>query len=435
MAQRLKVRLGDGTVLTVDPDELQAWREDGRATVQAAGTQQWRPLREVLAEQESAERLARALVPPEAQRPAAPRPSAPPIVQALAEEPTDSAPPPWRRAQAPADEAPVLRLKPIDDEPPPPDTVPRAGKFEDDGEPASRHARLDGPLLRALSTFGNFLSRCLDRLTPQVQGRPSKPPSEPATRRPPPPARAASSGRRAGPPPTARAPLAPPVPATELPALRFAESKETPEPEDVYECEEAPRLLPALWRWAVRAAVVGGLVAGGVFAALYWETWFPRAGEVGQKIFAEIDRQARSGQRSAELQRALGEAAERVPHLSPETISLVLTSSEGVVPDPPTVFQLANEAADRGLGALAPTEAAELQALRRELLANLRPPQRARLAEYERARATRGVFPFENPPALELVASGARAMPAPRRERLQTLLGKAVAAGLAAPAP
>jgi hypothetical protein len=183
----------------------------------------------------------------------------------------------------------------------------------------------------------------------------------------------------------------------------------------------------------VRVALVGGLVAGGVAAALYWETWFPRAAEVGETVFTEIDRRARSRERSEELQQALGEATGRLPHLAPETIGLVLSSSEGPLPDPPTVFQLANEAADRGLPVLAAAEAAELAALRGELLGHLRPPERSRLQDYERARATRAVFPFENEPALELVARGARAMPPPRLERLQALLGKSVAAGLRAP--
>ena len=59
MAQSYKVRLGDGTVVTVDPDGLRAWLEDDGATVQVPGTQEWRPLREVVAEVvEACERLA-----------------------------------------------------------------------------------------------------------------------------------------------------------------------------------------------------------------------------------------------------------------------------------------------------------------------------------------------------------------------------------------
>src|SRR5512143_307880 len=114
MLQRYRLRLGDGTILQVDKEGLQAWVEDDRrAMVQIASTQQWRPLREFLAEEESAARLARALVPPEPRRAPAPPPPEPepplpaleptigaPPVQALAEEP--SAPtPPW---QAPPEE-------------------------------------------------------------------------------------------------------------------------------------------------------------------------------------------------------------------------------------------------------------------------------------------------------------------------------------------
>ena len=198
----------------------------------------------------------------------------------------------------------------------------------------------------------------------------------------------------------------------------------------MYEGEEGPGLLPALWLWTWRVVLAGALVGGGVLAALEWRAWFPRAAELGQTVFTGIDQQVRSGERAQERQEALREAAERLPYLAPETIGLVLSARAESVLAPPEVFLVAREAAERGLHALTPAEAAELTALQKELLDHLRPPERARLAEYDRARARRVVFPFENPHALELVARGARDMPAPSRERLQTLLGKAVAAGL-----
>jgi len=204
---------------------------------------------------------------------------------------------------------------------------------------------------------------------------------------------------------------------------------------DVYDGEEeAWSVLPLVWTWTKRVVLVGGVVTVGVLAALNWETWFPRAAELGQTVFTEIDRQAHSAQRAREREQAFTNAAERCPHLSPAAIRLVLsTSSEGVL-EPPEVFQIATEAADRGIGTLPAAEAAELRGLQRELVAHLRPPQRARLADYDRARANRVVFPFENPHALDLVALGARAMPAASLARLQELLGQAVAAGLG-PAP
>jgi hypothetical protein len=496
MLQRHNLRLGDGTVLKVDQDGLHAWEADAKAAVQVAGTQEWRPLREFLAEQQSAARLARALVPPEPRRAPAPPPpevppptppvelsiGAPPMVQALAEEPT--APripaPPWRDPSPAADEAPIIRLKPLDDEPPAPYGVPRTQADDDEEQDQERrYDRLDGPLLQVISTFGSLLSRCLDPLTPLVRGLPSTSAQTPAPRRiaavsqwanpTTPPAVAAPPGlssrvsawvagltgwvgRLEGrvrpepfvrpnepapkrpPAPAPHAPLAAPLPPSDLPVLRFADDHEPEEAEDVYAVERAEGPLPVLWLWTKRIVLIGGLVAGGAIAALNWERWFPRAAELGQTVFTEIDRQARSGQRAEEQQQALREATERLPHLAPETIRLVLSATDRGILEPPEVFQLATEAADRGLHALTAADAAELRALQRELLGNLRPPERARVAEYDRARARRVVFPFENPHALELVARGARAMPPRSRERLQTLLGQAVAAGLGIPA-
>ncbi len=438
MVQRYNVRLGDGTVLKVDQDGLHAWLEDREAAVQIAGAQEWRPLREFLAEQESAARLAQALVPPEPRRASAPSP--PEVLPPGSGNDPSTNPwapaPPWREppgAAAEADDLPVLRLKPLDDEPPAGDVF-RGDRTSDEGdeeEEGERHDRLEGPLLRAISAFGNLLSRCLDPLAPLVRGGPSTTAGETAPGRAAPTAR---SGARkalptAAPPP--RAPVAAPVPIRELPVLRFADVPEPRVVEDVYQGEEDRRPLPAFWLWTKRVVLVGVLVVGGALAALRWETWLPRAAELGQEVFTGIDRWARSGQTTQEQQRALSEATGRLPHLAPETIRLVLSTSDTGVLDPPEVFQLATEAADRGLRALTPAEAAELRELQSELLGNLRPPERARLAEYDRARSRRVVFPFENPHALELVARGARAMSPPSRERLQALLGKAVAAGLA----
>ena len=65
MPQRYKLRLTDGTFLSVDVDGLRAWTHDGGALAQVLGSQQWRPLKQVLAEEENAERLLRALIPPQ----------------------------------------------------------------------------------------------------------------------------------------------------------------------------------------------------------------------------------------------------------------------------------------------------------------------------------------------------------------------------------
>lgn len=77
MPQRYKLRLSDGTFMSVDVDGLRAWTHDGAALAQALGSQQWRPLKQVLAEEENAERLLRALIPPKPKKDATPEPSAP----------------------------------------------------------------------------------------------------------------------------------------------------------------------------------------------------------------------------------------------------------------------------------------------------------------------------------------------------------------------
>jgi hypothetical protein len=82
---------------------------------------------------------------------------------------------------------------------------------------------------------------------------------------------------------------------------------------------------------------------------------------------------------------------------------------------------------------LTPAEAEELKALRADMLAGLRPSERARLREYDATRARRFVFPFENGDVSELFSHAVLSLPAESRERLQELLGKAVAAGLAVP--
>ena len=80
-----------------------------------------------------------------------------------------------------------------------------------------------------------------------------------------------------------------------------------------------------------------------------------------------------------------------------------------------------------------PAEAEELRALERELLGTLSRTEAERVREYDRTRARRAIFPFENPHVMDLVARGARALPPERLERLQALTHKAVAAGLDRP--
>jgi hypothetical protein len=219
--------------------------------------------------------------------------------------------------------------------------------------------------------------------------------------------------------------------------LPLAEPIAPREPVDVYE-EEGEGIgdfLRSAWAWAKLLMIVGLVGAVAAFATLNWRTWFPKAAEIGEATFTEVDRVARSAERAEELRKAVEEASPQLPHLAPRTIRLVMSSSTTALPEPSEVFRIAGEAADRGLGTLSVEEARELEALRGELSDGLGPLEQEQLEGYARTRARRIVFAEEHTHALALVARGARTLPPERRERLQEILAKAIAAGLGPPGP
>jgi hypothetical protein len=522
--QHYKLRLGDGQFLSVDAAGLRAWAHDPAALVQAVGSQRWRSLREVLAEEADAARLLQALGPHEPE-PAGPEeptflPSRP-ALQVLADDPASLARD-EAADEASSDDMPVIPLKPLDEAP-----AFRSAWEEEGGEAdlaeeedEPRTDRLEGPLLSVLQTLGGLLSRGLrplapltDRLAerwararerretraeeepepappvvqsapeagpevmplaedpgrpgwlegdaeeePRPQGerrpslrarlaawarglreRPSRPAEEeeepgPAEEEPEEEPAPAPPRAPVPPPPEARRPVAPPPPIAEMPSLRLAPSRERAVRQDVYEPRRPSTVLPSLLRWTRRIAVVGLLAAVVAYAVLEWDSWLPRAAEVGQETFTGIDRLVGARQRAEEQREALAAAGEQLPQLAPETILLVFGRSPTGVVEPAEVFQATREAADRGRSALAPAEREQLRDIERELAGALRPTERSRLREYDEARARRVVFSFENPPAMALVARGARALPPERLERLRALLHAAVVAGLDAPA-
>jgi hypothetical protein len=289
---------------------------------------------------------------------------------------------------------PIIRLKPFDDEAPP--------------STAAKHQEL----LNRVSAWVEGLSAWIDRLT---RPDPSSPPPVPL-------GELASAAD-----PAQREPLKPPAPISELPILRLAVIDDPKEAEDIYEGEGV--VHPA-WLWTKRIVLTAGLVAGGVMAALTWETWLPQAAQRGRILATKVDKYAQSRDQAERRRRALQEAGEQLPHLAPETIQVVLSLDPEIVLEPPQVFRVAYDAAERGLSALVPGEAQELKTLRSTLLGTLRPAERERVREYDRARAQRVTLPFEDRDVLELFARGAGALPSRSRERLQALSGKAIAAGL-----
>jgi hypothetical protein len=226
-------------------------------------------------------------------------------------------------------------------------------------------------------------------------------------------------------------PLQRPLKISELPVLRLAKIEEPEIEGDLYDGEyEDDTIDDAVWIWAKRLVWTTALSATVAIAALTWDHWSPKAVQLGWLLFTEIDTRERSERQG----RALAAAAERLPHLAPDTIRLILSQSPDGVLEPSQVFRLAYSAAERGRRALAPEEAQELQALRESLVQTLRPVERERVSEYESASVQRTTLPFEDRDMLDLFARGSAGLEAQARERLRALTGKAIAAGLALPA-
>jgi hypothetical protein len=311
----------------------------------------------------------------------------------------------------PVEDVPVIPLKPIDDE------GPRGPSLVD---------RLRG----AASAVGGWALALRGRVEALFhRERPRPIPAAPE--RPWSSERLESSVGYAPPAPPRKAP--PPV--TELPVIRLQKIEEPEEPADLYEGEVRESHFPVVWLWTKRLLLTGALAAVAFVAYQRWDALSPKATDLSKTAFTEVSKYVENREQKQREQRALEDSTAQIPHLAPETIRLVLSRSTSGVPDPPEVFQVASNAADRGESALTSEEREELKTLRRELLSTLSPGERERVQEYDDVRSRRIPFAFEDKSALDLVARGARALPEESRERLQTLVGKAVASGLAAPVP
>jgi len=232
-----------------------------------------------------------------------------------------------------------------------------------------------------------------------------------------------------------------PPPATgELASLKFADA---PEDDGVYEDEvydQGPGVVRTAWIWTQRLILLAVIVVGGYYGATTWQVWLPKAGQFGVNLVAQIQKLTGHAPPAApaavdetqELRAAVQAAAAELPHLSPQTVQLVMSSSLTGLLDPPEVFRRAHEAAERGSASLSAEEAQELVALKASLFDTLRPQERASVKEYEQARGFRATLPFEDRAALGSWAYGARSLPSRSQERLRSLLGKAVASGLRA---
>ena len=407
-----------------------------------------------------------------------PSPSPRPSLQVLADDLATVRPDAATEAWRPLAELPIIPLKPLDPEAP---AAPGLGTYEGKGrsdevlaEPS--RSDLDEKLIRwfarGISAYDAVLTGWIERLARRTGASsavgPAAPPSaaslesilqgrSPSTGAPPSAsARAASfeddalpvllldpsdplplpvAPRIARPPshePRAQSshePLKAPPALRDLPILRLADVPEPEEEGDLYETEGP---LHAVWRWTKRVVVTSVLLAGGLLAVLRFESWGPRAGQLGRAVLSELDRIRQTRDHAEQQRQALHEATERLPQLAPQTIRLLMSQSSTGILDPPELLQVASDAADRGAGALLPQEAQQLKDLRVELLETLRPSERERIREYDAVRVRRFVFPFEAKGVLELFERGAYALPPESRQRLQELLAKAIAAGVPA---
>ncbi len=222
----------------------------------------------------------------------------------------------------------------------------------------------------------------------------------------------------------------PPPAATELPALRLAPVPEPRSMGDVYTGDEGPSVGSSIRLWTKRLFLTATVLAGAALAARHWDSWSPATGSLGGTLFDEIDDRVRWLHLARERQAVIDQASEQFPHLARDTVGLILSTNRTHILEPPAVFETAWGAAERGASTLTASEIEELERLRQQLYDELPPLDQERLHTFDRAYAQGAVFPFDAHRGLLAYARGARALPPDRRVRLQTLLGKAIAAGL-----
>ncbi len=132
------------------------------------------------------------------------------------------------------------------------------------------------------------------------------------------------------------------------------------------------------------------------------------------------------------LRQALEIVTREVPLLSPRAAELLMGQSAAQVLDPAEAFRRMYFMTSRGLRALTPGEQRELGVLSTQLYAALPAGERSRLGSYiERVRNRQSTDPRLDAEMTRLAKAAALKMSPPRRARLQTLLEKAVAAGVA----
>jgi hypothetical protein len=234
----------------------------------------------------------------------------------------------------------------------------------------------------------------------------------------------------------------------ELEELPFVEPEEDPLIKATRRGQELLTLArPWVGRFATRVRtlkigkkgklLIAGLAVGIVVVATGW-AWIPSLIDLGRRLLAPAEKKAAVPSPVASLVPPpptlppdVQAAVDQLPHLTPETIQIVMKKSAYRPRDPAEVFSRAETAAVRGMSSLPEDEANELSALRLAVARSLRPAERQRVRGYERIRTGRELLSVsEDVKVLALFARGVRALPPEKRERLQMLLGKAIVAEL-----
>jgi hypothetical protein len=437
MIEQYRLRLRDGTVLTVDHGGLRTWLMDERAMVQPPGSQRWRPLKKFLAEQPAAPLPPRAEAAPAPPRiePPVPIPEPRPALSPLAES---TAAPRVRRD----DGIPIIPFKPL----------------EDSGRPARTKAPAPSPSLYevALAEVERHGSADAPWQWTPPKARPA-PIAEEAAAEPPAKAQAEPVAMSRWKEEPIAIKLAPPDPSDEEMILEELDLVEDDRPRSptlpevlgqvgargqellhqVLQRGRAWAPPPARMRtlaraWAPRALVAASVVTVIVGVVATRATWM-------RVLFAPpaADRAAKPAPPAPAtpapppLPREVQAAIAQLPHLSTDVIQLVMARGGPALPDPPEVFRRAWVAANRGASALSETDAEELRSIKKAVLFSLRPGERDRVRAYDRVSVSVDLLVLEDGKVMALFTRGVRALPPPRRERLQALLGKAIAAALA----
>jgi hypothetical protein len=159
--------------------------------------------------------------------------------------------------------------------------------------------------------------------------------------------------------------------------------------------------------------------------------WAPEAKASGLATTADalLAAVAFKGPMTTRLPEAVQRAALEVPILTPESAELLMGQSAAMVLEPADAFRRAYESVGRGMPALSRDEIQELGALSTALYNTLPGRERQQLGSYiERVRDRQPTSAAEDMAVSQLAKRAVLKLPAPRRARLQQIYAKAIAA-------